>query len=442
MKQTELTRRNFLKTSLSASAILGFPTIIPSVVLGQNGAVAPSNRVNVALLACGSRSKSAASYNRYAKSQIIAVCDPILERRVERAADWNVPHHYNDFRDVLARDDVDAVHISTGDYWHIPMSLAAARAGKDVYCEKPLGLTIGQDLAARAIVDDYGRIFQYGTQQRSSAACRIGIELVLNGHIGDVKEIYVWAPEGRSGGPTPTEEPIPEGLDYDLWLGPAPQAPYFRPRCYTSQSAWFHYDYGIGFVAGWGAHPMDQLQWWADHSNMGIPHTYKASGTVPENSYYNAVTHWDMEAQYKNGTKLRFLDTETAHQVIPSLNLEGLKMQKNCTLFMGTDGWVAVTRGVFQASRDEIRRAGRDPGPIKLPQSKDHNHNFVDSVLSREQPISTLNSAIQSDIMCHMTDLSIRTNETLSWDPVKQTVVGSEDAVSRMQRPMRSPWTL
>jgi hypothetical protein len=169
--KTDLFRRNFLKTTLGTGAALGFPTIIPSSVMGKNGQVAPSNRINVGVLSCGAQSGSAVSYKHYDKSQIVAVCDPVLDRRLARAEAWGVADHYNDFRDVLAREDVDAVHISTADHWHIPMSLAAARAGKDVYCEKPLGLTIGQDLKAREIVTTHKRVFQYGAQQRSSAAC-------------------------------------------------------------------------------------------------------------------------------------------------------------------------------------------------------------------------------------------------------------------------------
>lgn len=184
-------RQNFLKTSAILGAAAGFPSIIPSTVLGQNGKVAPSNKVNIGALACGNRSGACMEYQNYAKSQIVAVCDPVLERRLEKAQQWGVKDHYSDFRDLLARDDIDAVHISTGDHWHVPLSMAAAKAGKDVYCEKPLGISIEQDLASRAIVEKYNRVFQYGTQQRSQQHLRMGIDLVLNGHIGDVKEVYV-----------------------------------------------------------------------------------------------------------------------------------------------------------------------------------------------------------------------------------------------------------
>ncbi len=237
-------RRSFLRTSAFAGAAVGFPTIIPSSVLGQNGNVAPSNRVTVGVIGCGARSKSCLGYKNYPKSEIVAVCDPFLKRRKERAEQWQVKDHYNDFRELLARDDVDAVSVMTPDHWHVPISMAAARAGKDVYCEKPLGVSIEQDLAARDIVAKHGRVFQYGTQQRSTSACRMGIELVLNGHIGDVREIYVWAPGGKAGGDA-TERPVPDGFDYDMWLGPAPRKPYCSDRV-TRYGAWFIYDYAIG----------------------------------------------------------------------------------------------------------------------------------------------------------------------------------------------------
>ncbi|WOO43727.1 Gfo/Idh/MocA family oxidoreductase [Rubellicoccus peritrichatus] len=442
--KTEFNRRKFIKTSLSAGALVGFPTIIPSSALGKDGAVAPSNRVNVGVLSCGARSAAAGAYNHYGKSQLVAVCDPVLERRLEKAEAWGVSDHYNDFRDVLARSDVDAVHISTSDHWHVPMSLAAARAGKDIYCEKPLGLTIEENLASRAIVDEYDRVFQYGTQQRSQASCRMGIELVLNGHIGDVQEVYVWAPQGASGGSATPVLPVPEGFDYDLWLGPAPEAPFCYDRCLNrgAKAIWFDYDYAIGFVAGWGAHPMDQLQWWADNTGMGIPYEYKATGTIPTKGLFNTLVHWDLEAVYKDGTPLRFMDSKTAAQWLEKNPIPGLKYQGNCTVFKGTKGWVAVSRGLLQASSEELRRKAKDPGPIRLEESRNHQHNFIDHILARTQPVSPLDSAIESDIICHMTDLCARTNETLQWDPKEETVVGSADAVSRMSRPMRAPWTL
>ncbi|MBK1875303.1 Gfo/Idh/MocA family protein [Pelagicoccus mobilis] len=441
------TRRTFVQNALGIGALVGFPTIIPSSVLGKNGAVAPSNKVNIGVLSCGAQSGSAGNYYSKGISQIVAVCDPIRERRIARAEQWGVEDHYNDFRDVLARDDVDGVHISTPDHWHVPMSIAAAKAGKDVYCEKPLGLTIEQNLAARQITEKYDRVFQYGTQQRSSEVCRRGIELVLNGHIGEIAKIYVWAPGGMAGGSATPELPVPDGFDYDLWLGPAPEAPFSYDRClnqdFQKKGIWYIYDYAIGFVAGWGAHPLDQLQWWADEAGMDIPVEYEATGRLPTEGLFDTVTHWDAHCRYANDLEMRFMDTQTAQVVTKELSLPDLgKFPGNCTLFMGTEGWVAVSRGSLKTSSEELRKKAKDPGPIKLPVSRNHGQNFAECIRSRKQPVSTLNSAIRSDIVSHMTDLSIRTGKKLRWDPKKETVRGSSQARKMMSRPIRAPWTI
>lgn len=432
------TRQNFLKTTTLVGAAAGFPSIIPSSVLGEN---APSKLVNIGALACGNRSNSNWGYINYPKSRIVAVCDPVLERRVVRAKEWGVEDHYNDFRDLLARDDIDAVSISTGDHWHVPMSIAAARAGKDVYCEKPLGLSIDQCLAARKIEKDYGRIFQYGTQQRSQQHLRMGIDLVLNGHIGDVKEIYVWAPGGQSGGSATPVLEVPQGFDYNLWLGPAPETPFCHDRTKHSQGVWFIYDYAIGFLGGWGAHPVDQLQWWADAEGLGIPVEFKTIGKVRPQDLYNTVTNWDMEAVYANGIQVHFMDTGTARRSKRMPEPEKISKFGNCTQFVGTKGWVAVSREGMVCSTEELRRKAKDPGPQRLQVSSNgHMGNFVDSVLSRKIPVSNLESAIKSDIICHMGDIGVRTGETLKWDPVKETLIGSDTAKKMMHREMRAPY--
>ncbi len=435
-------RRKFLKYSALAAGALGFPTIIPARALGKEGAVAPSERVTVAVIGCGDRSASCLNYVQYAKSEIVAVCDPVLERRTKRAEQWGGADTYNDFREVLARDDVDAVHIVTQDHWHVPIALAAARAGKDMYCEKPLGISIEQDLAARQIVDQYQRVFQYGTQQRSMDSCRMGIELVLNGRIGDVQEVYVWAPEGKSGGDS-TPASVPEGVDYEMWLGPAPHQP-FCPDRITKEGSWFIYDYALGFIAGWGAHPLDLLQWWADEEQLGVPSKYRATGTIPDQGLFDAATHWQMEFAYPSGLRGHFLDTESAKQpgsVIP-FDQTGPIRSDNGTLFMGSDGWVAVSRGALYTSSDELRRKAKDPGPRRLPASRNHFQNFIDAVSNRQQPVATLDSAVRSDLISQMGDICKRTGNELQWDAANEMVVGSSDAVKMMSRPMRAPWTL
>jgi len=442
--KTEQTRRNFLKKSLGAGALLGFPTIIPASVLGQNGKVAPSNRVAVGVIGCGSQSRAAISYVNYAKSDIVAVCDPFKSRQKLRGDQWKAAHRYTDFRELLARDDIDAVHVVTPDHWHVPISIAAARAGKDIYCEKPLGVSIEQNLASREIVEKHNRIFQYGTQQRSSDACRMGIDLVLNGHIGEVRALYVWAPGGVSGGGDPTPQPVPEDLDYDLWLGPAPEKPYSPDRV-SNKGAWHIYDYALGFIAGWGAHPLDQLQWWADEVGLGIPASYKTTGRIADGPLFNTAYQWKMEATYANGIPMTFMDTETAKSfadTLPANMREPMQERGDGTMFVGTKGWVSVSRGALKASSEKLRRKAKEPGPIRLPVSRNHCYDFMDAVLTRSQPVTSLESAIRSDIISHMGDIGIRTGETVKWDPEKETVVGSAAAVQMMHRPMRAPWAL
>ncbi len=439
------TRRTFLRHAAVAGGVLALPSMVPSTVLGQNGNVPPSERVGVALVGCGGRSGYAAQYHRYAKSAVVAVCDPIQARRLRRKKQFGDCKDYNDFRDVLADKAVDAIHVTTADHWHVPISIMAAKAGKDMYTEKPLGISIAHDIASRVIVDKYNRVFQYGAQQRSISHVRMGIELVLNGHIGDVNELYVWAPHGHSGGsPTPVL-PVPEGFDYDLWLGPAPKAPFCKDRCQISgaRNAIFHiYDYAIGFMAGWGAHPMDMLQWWADNAGMKtIPVRYEGTGTLPNEGLFDTLTNWDVMCAYANGLKMRFMDDITANKKLqpkPHPAIEG----GHGTLFVGSKGWVRLARGGWKVSDPALYKTAKEPGEKRLGVSRDQIQNFVDCVLSREMPIDDLHSAVRSDIACHLSDIAIRTGRPITWDADKEVIVGDPGAAKLASRPLRAPWTL
>ncbi len=441
-----ITRRSFLDTSArGVAASLALPTIVSATALGADGKAPASERVNVGAISCGSRSGVVMDYQRYEKSQIIAVCDPFTDRRLRRKSQCGNCADTSDFRELLARKDVDAVHVATADHWHVPISLAAARAGKDMYTEKPLGISIEQCKAATEIVDKHKRVFQYGTQNRSIAQVRLGTELVLNGHIGEVKEVYVWCPQGHSGGSATPVLPVPKGFDYDMWLGPAPETPFCKDRCLLSGNARngiFHiYDYAIGFIAGWGAHPMDQAQWWADEVGLKIPVEYEGTGTIPKTGLFNTLTHWDMTCTYPNGLKMRFLDNQTARKDNRVPQISETKFNHG-SLFVGETGWVAVSRYGWKVFPDTLYKKARDAGPKKLPVSRSHTRNFIDSVLSRARPVSHLHSAVRSDIICHLCDIAMRTGRKIKWDPNTETIVGDPEAAKRMHRPMRAPWTL
>ncbi len=437
-----LSRRDFVKKSIGAASLLSFPTIIPATALGKNGAVAPSNRARIGIIGCGLRAGSAESYHFYDRSDIVAVCDPIGSRREEKRVTWDVDpaHSHTDYRELLARDDIDGVHIVTSDHWHVPLSLEAARAGKHMYTEKPLGLTIEHDLAARQITEKYGRIFQYGTQQRSQPQPRMGLELVLNGHIGDIKEILAWAPAGERGGSDDPVLAVPSDYDLDLWTGPAPLRPFSHDRnlLQGNDNAIFHVrDYALGFIAGWGAHPLDLLQWWADMEGRGIPVDYRGLGFVPSEGLRDTVTHWDVTAHYADGVRLRFMDFTTAQPYVKHAG-----GSYNGTLFIGTKGWICVARSAFFASSPELRQQARDPGPIQLKRSSNHFENFVDAILDDEEPIAPLDSAIRSDLISQLSEIAIRTGEQVDWDPVTEQVLGSDEAKAMVHRPLRAPYDL
>lgn len=439
MKQ--ISRRHFIRDAALTGAAVGFPTIIPSSVLGLDGKTPPSGKANIALIGCGNRSGYSINYKNYDKSVVVAVCDPVKSRRLNRKKELGAASDYVDMREMLERKDIDAVHIATQDHWHVPAALLAAAAGKDMYTEKPLGISIEHDKKSRAVVDQYDRVFQYGAQQRSIQHVRQGIELVLNGHIGAVSRAFVWAPRGVAGGAS-AETSVPPDYDYDLWLGPAPQAPFCPDRCLTqgSKNGIFHiYDYALGFVAGWGAHPADMWQWWLDNAGRpNVPVSCEAKGTLPTAGLFNTLTTWDAHFVYPSGLTLRFMDSGTANQEKPHEGITGA----HGTLLVGTEGWVRVSRNDWDASSDELLKQAKDPGPKRLPVSRDQIQNFVDCVLSREQPVGNLHSAVRSDILCHLIDLSVRTGKKLDWDSQQETIVGNEQAIKMMRRDLRPPWTL
>ncbi|MHC4250535.1 MAG: gfo/Idh/MocA family oxidoreductase, partial [Planctomycetota bacterium] len=226
------------------------------------------------------------------------------------------------------------------------------------------------------------------------------------------------------------------------WLGPAPEAPFCKDRAMGGghRNGIFHiYDYAIGFMAGWGAHPMDMLQWWADNAGLKtIPTRYEGTGKLPTKGLFNTITNWDATCTYANGLKMRFMDDVTSKKLKPHKGVFG----DHGTLFVGSEGWVTVSRYGWKVSPEETRKKAKDPGAKRLKVSRDQITNFVDCVISREEPVDNLHSAVRSDIICHLTDICIRRARPIAWDPAKETITGDSEAVKMMSRPLRKPWTL
>ena len=431
MSHKKLSRRSFIR---AAGGTIAFPYIISSSALGKSNLPAASERVTVGHIGVGSQGGGLLSaFLGTDTCQSIAVCDVYRDRRAQKKIvvdqryadktqlpDYKACTAYEDFRDLLARDDIDAVVIATPDHWHVPIAMAAVRAGKDVYVEKPLGMSINQNKAMRAAVHQYGRIFQYGTQQRSfSPHCRFACELVRNGYLGELKEIHVVAPGGISGGST-TPIPVPDGLNYDLWLGPAPKTPYTKDRCDAWKGTYYCYDNSLGFIGGWGAHPLDIMHWGYPH----IPVEYEGTGIIPTTGIFTAITNWSIRGRFASGVAFTFKDG-----------------QPDSTRFVGTEGWVQVSRGSIQASSNELLNIKIKPNDIHLPRCS-HYQNFIDCVKSRSMPVSDIDSAVQSDFIGHLSDIAMRCGRKITWDPVKETIVGDDAAQRMMDRPLRSPWTI
>jgi predicted dehydrogenase len=414
--QTGLTRRGFLG---GAAAALAFPYVITSSALGGRGKLPASERVTLGHIGVGGRGSDLfKGFQALPGAQSVAVADAYITRRQKRAAECGGTA-YADFRDLLSRPDIDAVVIATPDHWHVPIAIAAARAGKDCYVEKPLGLAIEQDLACRKVFQACGRVFQYGTQQRSIEHCRIGCELVRQGKIGKIEATEVLAPNGGTGGST-DPAPVPRDFDYALWLGPAPEAPYTVDRCNPQGTYWI-YDQSIGYLAGWGAHPLDILVWGCDVDLAG-PFTVEGTGKVPDSGLFNTVYDWDVNLTLAEGVRMTF------------------RPGTDATRFIGSDGWIRISRETWDAEPKSL--LDERPAGARLITSRDHGQNFLEAVHFREGAVSPIGDAVRSDLISHLCDIAVRLERPITWDPKLEQIVGDAEASQRLKRPMRAPWTL
>jgi len=421
-----MNRRKFLRHA--AAGMVAAPYVITSAALGAGKTPAASDRIGLGHIGVGGRGGGLlGGFLRLRDCQSIAVADPFQHKRESRARQINnhykrnVCTPYNDFRRMLDRKDVDGVVIATPDHWHVPAAFEAARAGKDMYVEKPLGLCVDWDIALRKIIKRYGSVFQYGTQQRSSGHLRHACELVLNGRIGKVHTIDVIAPGGAAGGST-TPIPVPKGFDYDLWLGPAPVTPYTKDRC-TNAGAWFVYDNAIGFLGGWGAHPLDIAVWGCQPENS-VPVEYEGTGFIPTEGLFDTVKTWKVRGKYANGVKFSLIDGG------------------NLTTFIGDKGTVSVSRGGLRTNPGSLKNEKIGPDEIHLIRSGHHGQNFLDGIKTRSDPVSNIVDAVKSDTISHLSDIAIRTGRKIKWDPQKEEIIGDDQASRMLARPLRSPWAL
>ena len=418
-----VTRREFLKSSAAAAAgAFVVPTIVPASVFGAD---APSNRITIGSIGLGGMGTgNMKGFKGKSGSEVVAVCDVDAEHleKARETAGLDKKSCYNDFRELIARDDIDAVVVATPDHWHVPTSIAAVRAGKDVYCEKPLTLTIAGGRTLADEVKRYGRILQTGSQQRSGSEFRFACELVRNGRIGKLHTIRVGIHgNNRTCPPTWSPEPVPDGFDYDMWLGPAPWEPYTEQRCHYQFR--FILDYSGGQMTNWGAHYLDIAQWGNAADDTG-PIEIVGSGDFPKTGLFTTAQNENIEYTYANGVKL-FLKSGSGH-----------------TRFEGTRGWVDVTRGKIDAEPKSILTSKIGPDEIHLYDSNDHKQNFLDCIKSRKDTICTAEIGHRSSSVCHLGNIAMQLGRKLKWDPKTERFINDPAANNMLTRAMRAPWRL
>jgi len=421
-------RRHFLA---GAAAALAAPHFV------SRGAFGANDRIAIGAIGTGGRGGGhVRTFLGHGDTQVVAVCDPYLKKR-EQAKQWADQRYgdragqagykgctaYADFRDLVARDDIDAVVIASPEFWHAHHSVWAMRSGKDVYCEKAMTLTLAEGQAVVDATRRFGRVFQLGTQQRSGRNFRFACELARNGYLGKVRKVEVGVPGGRSLPNVPPEPPPPD-IDYEMWLGPAPWTPYNRLKC--SYNWYFIYDYCIGWIGSWGVHHVDIAQW-----GMPALRTQRlqvdGTATFPTDGIANTSIGWHVN--YRTADGLHFSFTHNA------VHPQGCK-------FIGDKGWVHVNRGGIRAEPASLLKVALKPDEEHLTDSRNHHQNFLECIRSRRDPVANVEEGHSATALTIVGDIATRLRRKLAWDWTTQTFVGDAEANRMLRRPMRSPWVL
>lgn len=437
-----------------ASAAIGFPTIVPSSVFGQK---APSERINIGAIGVGriSRGHDLPAIFRYSTARVVAVCD--LDRtRAELGRQFVVDAYtkklgkpydavkvYQNYHELLAQKEIDAVVISTPDHQHATVAAAAVRAGKDVYLQKPASLTIADGRYLSNAVQASGRILQIGSQQRSWKQFHRACELVRNGRIGEVRHVEIGLPGDPSGG-DPSSMPVPNGFDYDAWLGSTPEVPYtvdrVMPQRGFDRPGWLRMEqFGAGMITGWGAHHVDTAHWGMNTEYTG-PVEIWGTAEFPKSGLWDVHGKFLTHARYANGVTMDISGD------FPN----GIK-------WYGTDGWIFVTRDEMatptaaqgattkvdplMASDPRILTSSIGPDEIHLPTAAEHHANWLDCVRSRQQPLAPIEIGHRACSTCLLHHIAMKTGHHLYWNPEREHFIGDEAANAMLSRSQRSPYT-
>lgn len=426
-QEGRITRRSFLKgTVAAAGTTVAFPAIVPSSVFG---AYSPSNRIVMGAIGVGSQgSGDMRGFLSKPEVQMVAVCDVDKGHRdgAKKAVDQRYRNSdctaYLDFRELIGRDDLDAVQLAMPDQWHAIPAIAAARAGLDIHGQKPLARSIREGRAICNAVHRYGRVWQTGSQQRSDWKFRRACELVRNGRIGKILKVEVGLPTGGATDVKPVTQ-VPEGLDWNFWIGPAPYVPY---RGVVHWNWRWIMDYSGGQLTDWAGHHIDIAHWGMGWDYTG-PVEIEGKGNYPKEGLYNVPTEYKFACKYADGTVMTIANNQQLTQ--------GAK-------WYGEKGWIHVNRGGLSASNEKILREEIAPNEIKLYESRDHKQNFLDCVKSRKLTICPAEVGLRSISVALLGEIAMLTGRKIKWDPVKEEIKGDPQASALLGRSYREPWVL
>jgi len=433
-----LTRRRFIAT---AGAALAAPMFIPGRCLGLDSVTAPSNQITLGIIGCGNMgTQNTNAFLNETDCRIVATSDVDANRLTTLTSTINTHYSnqdcktYHDFREILARTDIDAVMIALPDHWHGFAATEAARHKKDIYGEKPLAHTVAEQQAIVRSVRENHRIWQTGSWQRSVRSFHKSAEIVRNGLIGTIKRVEVGLPKDYNGAEVSQKdhmlpEPVPSWLDYDLWVGPSKMIPYIPARLHRHWR--WNYNFGGGQLMDWIGHHCDIAHWGCDFDNSG-PYQVEGHGEFPPSGgVWDAAKIYRIELKYPRGIEMTIAG---GYDDIQS----GIK-------WIGTDGWVHVDRENFSASNPEWKRWKDLPDElrkVKLYDSRNHYRNFLDCVKSRQPTITPAEIAHHSAIPGHLGLISMSTGRKIQWDVTSETILGDADASKLLSRDVRAPWKL
>lgn len=433
--KTGINRRSFMKSMLIAGTA---PLFIPARLFGAEGQTAPSRKITLGIIGVGAQGQvDMQSFLHNDNVRVTAICD-VNQRNIESARAKIAAAYgkddvkvYADFKELNADPSIDAVQMTLPVHWHSIPSIDAIMHGKHIYHEKPMGMSFEEARRTRAAARARNVVFQFGTQQRSDLYFRWACELALNGRLGKMKEIQVSVCAGKGAAPQFPEQPQPDYVDWNRWVGPAPMTAFHEAKIQRDNHENIS-NFSLGMISCWGIHHLDIAQWGNGTDGTG-PCTVEGTGAAPKEGAFDVLQHWKVRFEYANATPITFVS-------------DGTPGFQHGVRFIGESGWVHCARGSIKAFNDTFLKEPQnkyDQMPITLPISNNHTGNFIDAIRNGKKAICDIETAVRSDTLCQLALIAVKQGRKLNWDPKAESFINDEAANAMLQpRPFRGDWKL